>query len=140
MINNPSCSISNQEWREEEAHGFQTASRTKQDITEDQPRLQDRSNQHTSSHALRGDGKKKVGSQTWGRWTKMHPPRHTLRPKAQALDRGHHRHGISPQFICCIALTPDGLDGVFKKITMPWRRHRLFRRPDLGFLPVTERR
>jgi hypothetical protein len=39
---------------------------------------------------------------------------------------------------CCIGLTPDSLDGIFKKITTPWRRCRLFRRPNLGFSPAIE--
>jgi hypothetical protein len=46
---------------------------------------------------------------------------------------------LTPVPNCCIILTPDDLDGVFKKITTPLRRRRLFRRPNLGFPPAGNR-
>jgi hypothetical protein len=61
MINDPSCSISNHKWQEEGVHGFQSASRTKQETTKDQPWLQDSSDQRTSLMCLEETARRTEG-------------------------------------------------------------------------------
>jgi hypothetical protein len=105
------------------AHSFRTESEPSK-TTPTRPRLQGNLGQHTSTHAPRGVGEEKARSwQTWGRQRTERLPRPTLRPGNASLGlrpppASQHHHGLHMPH----RSLSDGLDGVFEKITTPWRR------------------
>jgi hypothetical protein len=138
MINDPPCSISNHEWREEGAHGFRTASeprKTPPKINLDSKtartnvpplmRLEEMARRRQGPNKLRAGADQNASTVSY------------IAPRSPSLGLWQPPPAmpLAPVSNCCISLTPDSLDGVFKKITMPCRRCRLFRRPGLGFPP-----